>query len=65
MVTRRVLEDLLQAPLGPYHDRYILDETACQLRGTCKPVLYSLILEHDGHVIGYSYDSHFCPTAPL
>lgn len=56
MVSRKVLEDLLQQPLGPYRDRDILHERACQLKGATKLVLYSFVLEHNGHVIGYGHD---------
>jgi hypothetical protein len=64
MINSRVLKDLLQKPLGPYHDRDILHETACQVKGAIQLVLYSFILEHNGHVTGYSYDHisvHDCP----
>lgn len=59
MINHKVLEDLLQEPLGPYRDRDILHETVCQMKGASQLVLYSFILEHDGHVIGYSYDSTY------
>lgn len=59
MINRKVLEDLLQKPLGPYHDRDVLHETACQMKGGSQLVLYSFVLEHDGHVTGYSYDSTY------
>ncbi|KAF8555707.1 hypothetical protein OG21DRAFT_1410483 [Imleria badia] len=52
MINSRVLEDLLEEPLGPYHDRDILRETLCQTKGRTDLVLYSFILEHDGHVTG-------------
>ncbi|KIN94066.1 hypothetical protein M404DRAFT_169253 [Pisolithus tinctorius Marx 270] len=51
MITRRVLRELLQRPLGPYHDKDVLSEE-CRLSGQSKLVLYSFVLEHDGRVIG-------------
>ena len=59
MINGRVLEDILQLPLGPYRDRDILHETACQMQGASEPVLYSFVLEHNGHVIGYNHDPSF------
>ncbi|KAH0832042.1 hypothetical protein J3R83DRAFT_12949 [Lanmaoa asiatica] len=52
MINRKVLEDLLQLPLGPYRDCDILHETECQMKGLNELVLYSFILEHSGHVTG-------------
>ncbi|KAF8442940.1 hypothetical protein L210DRAFT_862013 [Boletus edulis BED1] len=52
MISNRVLKDLLQEPLGPYHARDILHESTCQMKGVTKLVLYSFILEHNGHVTG-------------
>lgn len=51
MITRRVLRELLQRPLGPYHDKDVLSEE-CRLSGQSKLVLYSFVLEHEGRVIG-------------
>lgn len=63
MINSRILEDLLREPLGPYHDRDILHETTCQMKGATELVLYNFILEHDGRVTGYSYDHPPVPTA--
>lgn len=62
MVNGRVLDDVLQTPLGPYHDRDVLHETACQMKGVIELVLYSFILEHDGRVTGYDYDRYSVQT---
>ncbi|KIJ21745.1 hypothetical protein PAXINDRAFT_5887 [Paxillus involutus ATCC 200175] len=48
MISRKVLNELLQKPLGPYHDHHVLDGEECQT----KLVLYSFMLEHNGQVIG-------------
>lgn len=51
MIARRVLRELLQRPLGPYHDKDVLSKE-CRLSGQSKLVLYSFVLEHEGRVIG-------------
>lgn len=51
MISRRVLRELLQQPLGPYHDKDVLNEE-CRPPGQPKLFLYSFVLEHDGLVIG-------------
>ena len=52
MISRKILDEILQDPLGPYHDKDVLDET-CKSTGRCQLVLYSFVLEHNGKVIGY------------
>lgn len=49
MINSRVLEEILQKPLGPYRDGDILHE---RLKGPKELVLYSFILELDGRVTG-------------
>ncbi|KAI6168878.1 hypothetical protein EDD17DRAFT_1465130 [Pisolithus thermaeus] len=51
MISRRVLQELLQQPLGPYHDKDVLNE-ACRPPGQPKLFLYSFVLEHNGRVTG-------------
>ncbi|KAI6046518.1 hypothetical protein EDC04DRAFT_1479360 [Pisolithus marmoratus] len=51
MINRRALQELLQRPLGPYHDKDVLSE-ACRSPGQPKLFLYSFVLEHNGRVIG-------------
>ncbi|KAI6035619.1 hypothetical protein F5J12DRAFT_794697, partial [Pisolithus orientalis] len=51
MIARRVLRELLQRPLGPYHDKDVLSKE-CRLSGQSKLVLYSFVLEREGRVIG-------------
>ncbi|KAF9229289.1 hypothetical protein BS17DRAFT_722886 [Gyrodon lividus] len=48
MISRKVLNELLQKPLGPYHDHHVLDAEECQTN----LVLYSFVLEYNGQVIG-------------
>ncbi|KAG6332360.1 hypothetical protein ID866_6725 [Astraeus odoratus] len=55
MINRKVLKEILQPPVGPYHDKDVLDKT-CQLSRHCYLALYSFILEHNGQVIGYALD---------
>ncbi|KIJ68445.1 hypothetical protein HYDPIDRAFT_106640 [Hydnomerulius pinastri MD-312] len=52
MISRRVLNELLQKPLGPYHDHHVLDPEECQTTAHRELVLYSFMLEHNGQVIG-------------
>lgn len=56
MINPRVVKDLLQKPLGPYRDRDVLHETLCQTHRSTVLVLYSFVLEHNSHVIGYGLD---------
>jgi len=56
MIRRKVLSKILQEPLGPYHEKDVLDEK-CKSTGRCQLVLYSFILEHNGQVIGYALDA--------
>lgn len=51
MIRRKVLHEILQDPLGPYHEKDVLGKD-CQSSGRCQLVLYSFILEHNGRVIG-------------
>ena len=60
MIRRKVLHEILQDPLGPYHEKDVLDKD-CQSSGRCQLVLYSFILEHNGRVIGYAPDA-FLPV---
>ncbi|KAF9241376.1 hypothetical protein BU15DRAFT_73499 [Melanogaster broomeanus] len=52
MISRKVLNELLHKPLGPYRDRDVLDPEECQMKEGRELVLYSFVLEHDGQVIG-------------
>ncbi|KAL4064669.1 hypothetical protein V8B97DRAFT_1875874 [Scleroderma yunnanense] len=52
MISRKVLKEILQLPLGPYYDRHVLDSKACQFTRGRQLTLYSFVLEHDGRVIG-------------
>ncbi|KAG9315798.1 hypothetical protein JVU11DRAFT_3447 [Chiua virens] len=51
MISSRVLDDILEKPLGPYRDHCILRET-CQMKSGTRLVLYSFVLEHNGRVTG-------------
>ncbi|KAI6004264.1 hypothetical protein EDD15DRAFT_2360562 [Pisolithus albus] len=51
MISRRILRELLQQPLGPYHDKDVLNEE-CRPPGQSKLFLYSFVLEHTGLVVG-------------
>ena len=50
MISRKILDEILQDPLGPYYDEDVLGEISPR---QCQLVLYSFVLEHNGKVIGY------------